>query len=277
MLILIKGYAKREPSRVKSSSLQLLSIDVRSTDTVESSTLTLYPNDLLVYFDETGSETLDDPNYPVFGLGGCAITGDTYLTELEQPWRELKESHFGSPDKPLHASQIDTANSAGISALGDFFTQRSFARFASVFTSRTRIEPPRAQPYLAISLIVRQQIERLIKTFMFYRLVLVFESSERGNPFVQKHFSDIWPMLDMPSGPKRAPVERCFVRKDLCHPGLEVADFIVQAAGLQGYASALQRSTIRKDFEAVFAPVEGRFNEFTLVDYVTVTQRMKGG
>lgn len=31
------------------------------------------PNCLLFFIDETGHETFADKNYPVFGLGGCAI------------------------------------------------------------------------------------------------------------------------------------------------------------------------------------------------------------
>lgn len=35
------------------------------------------PNCLLFFIDETGHETFADKNYPVFGLGGCAINSSS--------------------------------------------------------------------------------------------------------------------------------------------------------------------------------------------------------
>lgn len=235
--------------------------------------LTLNPTDLLVYLDETGGETMSDPEYPIFGIGGCAVTGDKYLEAIERPWKDLKTRYFGSVDQPLHASQIDTSNKIGIRALGDFFRRNTFARFATVFTKETQIEPPQTSRYLAISLVIRQQLERLIKASSFYRLVLVFESSSRGNPFVREHFSDIVPVLDMPGGPQRAPVERCFMSKGLCHAPLEVADFVLHAAGCQALGMVKRRGLFRKDFETVFEPAPGRFAEIAIVGHVSVKPR----
>src|SRR5687767_2309976 len=78
--------------------------------TPDDNELVLERTDLLVWIDEPGSETLSDPNYPVFGIGGCAITGDRYVEEIDQPWRELKTAHFGGSDKLLHASAVDRKN-----------------------------------------------------------------------------------------------------------------------------------------------------------------------
>lgn len=243
----------------------------------EDTELVLEPNDLLVCIDETGSETLSDPRYPVFGIGGCAIRGDRYVSEIDQPWREIKSSYFAGPDKPLHANDIDRRNDSGILALGEFFQQRQFARFATVITSATKIDPPGTPPYLAAALAVLDQLRELIVRSTFYRFALVVESSHRGNPLVREHFSGFWPLLDTPDGPARAPIERCFMSKEACNPGLEVADFIMHAAGTQSYATLRKRTTFRKDFEVVFMPSPDWFSDFQLITNTLVTPKKPPG
>jgi hypothetical protein len=44
----------------------------------------------MFFTDETGHEEFADPNYPVFGLGGCAIPAAAIDLNLRQPWREMK-------------------------------------------------------------------------------------------------------------------------------------------------------------------------------------------
>ena len=55
------------------------------------------PNCLLFFIDETGHETFADKNYPVFGLGGCAINGSSAAAVIAEPWRAMKAAHFGGP------------------------------------------------------------------------------------------------------------------------------------------------------------------------------------
>jgi uncharacterized protein DUF3800 len=49
------------------------------------------PNCLLFFIDETGHETFADKNYPVFGLGGCAINSCVY--QKPKPGRSDGEVH----------------------------------------------------------------------------------------------------------------------------------------------------------------------------------------
>jgi hypothetical protein len=240
---------------------------------LEPNELELQPNDLLVWFDETGSESLSDPAYPIFGLGGCAVTGDQYVAEVDTPWKELKERHFGGANVPLHAATLDRNNAEGIAAIGEFFRARRFARFATVITPQTKIEPAGTSSYLAISLTVVDQLKKLILTCSFYRFVFIVEASHRGNPLVQSHFSEFWPILDLPGGPGRAPVLRCFMPKSACSPGLEIADFVMHAAGRQSYNSFRGRTTLRKDFEVVFQPSIERFSDYLLITQTFVTRK----
>ena len=52
------------------------------------------PNCLLFFIDETGHETFADKNYPVFGLGGCAINSSSAAAVIAEPWRAMKAAHF---------------------------------------------------------------------------------------------------------------------------------------------------------------------------------------
>jgi hypothetical protein len=47
------------------------------------------PNCLLFFIDETGHETFADKNYPVFGLGGCAINSSSAAAVIAEPWRAM--------------------------------------------------------------------------------------------------------------------------------------------------------------------------------------------
>lgn len=58
------------------------------------------PNCLLFFIDETGHETFADKNYPVFGLGGCAINSSSAPAVIAEPWRAMKAVHFGGEDVP---------------------------------------------------------------------------------------------------------------------------------------------------------------------------------
>jgi hypothetical protein len=56
------------------------------------------PNCLLFFIDETGHETFADKNYPVFGLGGCAINSSSAAAVVAEPRRAMKAAHFGGED-----------------------------------------------------------------------------------------------------------------------------------------------------------------------------------
>jgi hypothetical protein len=92
--------------------------------------LKVHPGCLMVFVDETGHEEFADPNYPVFGFGGCAVPAFAAPDVLERPWREMKERHFGGADVALHASDLRHPTPEQLEALGAFFRDHRFGRFA---------------------------------------------------------------------------------------------------------------------------------------------------
>ena len=77
------------------------------------------PNCLLFFIDETGHETFADKNYPVFGLGGCAINSSSAAAVIAEPWRAMKAAHFGGEDIPLHANELTQSLSGSCLWCGD--------------------------------------------------------------------------------------------------------------------------------------------------------------
>jgi hypothetical protein len=101
--------------------------------------LQVHPHCLMFFVDDTGHEDFADPNFPVFGLGGCALLPAAIDQNLRQPWRRMKERHFGGLDVPLHASELRSPSRDQLAALAHFFREQVFGRFAVTMTTESRL------------------------------------------------------------------------------------------------------------------------------------------
>jgi hypothetical protein len=94
---------------------------------------------LLVFLDETGEESLSDPNYPLFGLGGCLVTVERYQRLVNIPWTYMMGQWFGGEDKIFHS--VDYSGGRGTpdqyAALVHYFTRFAIGRIASVVSEIT--------------------------------------------------------------------------------------------------------------------------------------------
>ena len=105
--------------------------------------LVVKPDCCLLFIDETGEESLKDPQFPVFGLGGCAVLGRDYELLIKKPWSELKTKHQGSAAVPLHAAGLSgKASREHLEDIGQFFRTHSFARFGTVIKITTVLPKP---------------------------------------------------------------------------------------------------------------------------------------
>src|SRR6266540_720589 len=94
--------------------------------------LTVKPQSLLVFVDETGDELLRDPVQKVFGLAGCAVMAEDLDGFVRKPWLEVRRVVAGSPDSQLHATDIRQPSQNQIEAIASFFQKQPFARFGSI-------------------------------------------------------------------------------------------------------------------------------------------------
>jgi hypothetical protein len=218
---------------------------------------------------------------PVFGLGGCATLGNEYARVIHQPWRRMKEIHFGGADVQLHGAGPRLPEPQ-VGALAAFFRTSDFHRLAVVVTDKTALRSD-YPPYAVVADALMRRVVPL--GFPAGRqtagsIVLVFEASQRGNPLAKRH---IQPAAESAlddflknAGPLRAwrlplLVRAGFLPKAAGAPGLEVADFIINSAGRQAQKSTDQWSTDPlKDFGVMFheAAAEGGLSHFMRIDSV---------
>jgi hypothetical protein len=210
--------------------------------------LTVHPQCLMVFIDETGQEDLADPNYQVFGFGGCLIPATAVEEYLAGPWRALKAAHFGGSDVPLHAADLSNPTSLQLGALANFFETQKFGRFAATVTSKSLL-PAGIVPYDVLPAALRRRWAELASRVQPtpVEVALLHEASQRGDPLVERYFGPTF--FQVNGVPIK--VHHGLMPKSALE-GLEVADFIAQAAGRQAWGAATGRGGFRKDFRAIF-------------------------
>ena len=213
--------------------------------------LKLHPRCLTFYVDESGHEDFSDSHYPVYVLGGCAILASDLRRIVREPWRDMKARHFGGADRPLHASDLRNPTSEQLEGLSTYFRTQGFGRFAVVMTNKTTL-PPGTKPIELMPDLLRKRYERLTLRLAPKpeEVAFIHEASDRGDPLLEKYFGTTEVTVDG----QQIPVHQLLMRKG--DEALEVADFIVHAAGRQarrwhetGHETG---KPIRKDFAAVF-------------------------
>lgn len=228
----------------------------------EAGRLDIPDSALMVGIDDTGNDFFLDRQFPVFGLGGCAIMARDYFRYLDDPWRDMKERHFGSRNTKLHAADLRSPSEEQLGALEGFFTKLPFFRFAAMAANTFENTTAETNLHL-ISLMALQQIAECAKWVRPTEIIFIIEGSQRIERDLLRHFSayrfgneqiEIAPKVMIAS--KEAGVSL-----------VEVADFVIQAAGaqvrnrLRGFSGV--RNLVRKDFETIFHKVDRRLVSYT--------------
>jgi hypothetical protein len=193
------------------------------------------PGTLMVFIDETGHEEYADPNYPVFGRGGCLVTGSEYNNRIVRPWKKLlQEIDWG--DTPFHTSElIQRLRSLGkatcdaqIESINQL-ARHGFFRFG-VTTHSKIIFPSEVDGHAVVSAGLANFLRRVVASCNPSSVMIVFEDSKRTNKFVERDFilENLW-MYDLFG--HEVSVDGYFCKKQLRIPGLELADLVVHTAG----------------------------------------------
>jgi Protein of unknown function (DUF3800) len=222
-------------------------------------------DDLVVFVDETGHETFAG-NQGFYGLGGCAVLGAGYA-HLKERWRAVRKAINDDPDLPLHASEIrHTADNFAV--LSEFFLDPSFVRIAATTTTAV-ILPPGMDPCVPVWGQLQKEIAFVAAALPCKRVWVIVESSQRADAIVQACFSQLTP-IDGASPPP--PVVKCLMPKSSNEPGLEVADFIVSAAGSQVQRRLRGQNGHAPDFNDVFCRLPAWGRRYREVSHVAVEE-----
>lgn len=229
----------------------------------------LPPTTLLVALDETGDETLADPSHPVFGMGGCAVLIGQYVDQLAGPWLRMKHDLFGGTGTRLHATDLRTPAPSQLRGLAEFFTKHNFFRFAVLVTHNTKLPAPQSRFELVVTSLL-SRFRHLAQRVPFSKLALLCESSERTNARMGAVLRDLRVHRTKEGVTTEIPVEIGHADKQVGDSALEVADFIMHAAGTAVRANLTGTPFLaRRDFRAVFGSVDPRWVEFLLLNSIT--------
>lgn len=183
---------------------------------------------------------------------------------VNSPWREVRRQITGSPDTPLHASEFGrSATRDQILTVAEFFRQGRFARLGTIVSTETSF-PDKLGPLPTIAMVLSRRIADIARSTSFRSIAIIFESSERANPLIEKAFQNI----SCEENGKQLPIDCYFMRKQEGEPGLEVADFIMHAIGRQARHNLTRRGSFVPDFAAVFHGIDPKLVSFMEVSSV---------
>lgn len=238
------------------------------------SEINVSPNSVLVFLDETGDEQLKDPKYPIFGLGGCCILAKNYINLIDRPWSKIKHEMFNLEDKPLHASGNHFSFKQR-TAINNFFLTNSFGRFTTISSLNTQIDTLLKLEQVVFYSFCNRVID-IIKWNEFKDIIILYDNSERLKPKLQKYASGIEFTEKVDGIDTKIDSYYCVVNKKTVFSGVEVADFIIHAAGtslrdlLSGKISKLED---REDYNNIFNNTDRKYSSFIQLNKAIFTPK----
>jgi hypothetical protein len=224
--------------------------------------LHLTADDLLVFIDDTGHETFAG-NQAYYGLGGCIVLGAHYGL-LKAEWMDVRRQINGSPDTPLHASQFPHSQT-NFDVLSKFFLNPSFLRIAAASIRSTPL-PTGMHPAMPVMGILHEYVIFAANNLPCSRVTMIVESSQRADPVIRQHFLQLQP----DRAEIKVPVTYCLMPKSGAEPGLEIADFIINAAGSQVRRYMRGEAGLALDFNDVFGRLPPTGCLFSVVGDVAI-------
>lgn len=215
-------------------------------------------NTLLIFLDETGVESLNDPNAPFFGFGGLVVECRHYFEKVEYPWYKIKDEHWNGRHSSMHASDLKKPPEVLIGALNNFFDQEEIGRIAVTITDKSINNTDHNIENIVFGCIWDRIIEVSNKMKWFDIVILIEENERLKNAFE----TEIMSKTPRNKYNKEVPVRYGTILKDPAFAGLEVADFIIHTAGRQ--ARVMRGNLFNKtgkidsqpDFEHVFGKID---------------------
>jgi hypothetical protein len=219
---------------------------------------------LAVFIDDTGNELLNDPFQKVFGLGGCAVIASQLDSILRHPWREVRRIINGSPEVPLHATDLVNPSPPQINAIAKFFKTQKIPRFGAICSVETDLDHD-LSPLFVVAGVLKLRILDILKWQPFRSVEIIFEHSQRLAPKTENVFSN----FNIEEDGNPISVGLSWMEKSSAEPALEVADFLVNAIGTEVRHRLAKRPGHAKNFEAFFQHVDDHLVSFIEINRAT--------
>lgn len=221
---------------------------------------------LVIAIDDTGHEEFKDPNYQVFGIGGCGFLVSDYQRLIEKPWNYMCQHYFPDINRPMHAAELESPTKEQLDAFKHFFEKFEFFRLATTASIKSVKEIDNS----FIEIVGASLLERICETgkwIEFDRLFIIFEESDRIEMKVLQSLSG----KKVKRNNSEIEIELGLLPKSASMPALEVADFIIHTAGAQTRSRISDSDKVRKDFEIIFRNVDKRLVSFMEITKVIET------
>ena len=226
-------------------------------------------NTFVVAVDDTGHEEFKDPNYQVFGIGGCAFLVRDYQRLIERPWNYMCQHFFPDIGRPIHATDLRNLSSTQHGAFKHFFEKFEFFRIA--VTASVKSEKEVEANFIEIAgASLLQRICEIGEWAEFDRLFILFEESERIEMKVLQSLSG----KKIKQNSKEIKIELGLIPKSASIPAMEVADIIIHTAGAQTKSRISGKKEVRKDFEIIFRNVDNRLVSFAEITRIEKTKSL---
>jgi hypothetical protein len=223
----------------------------------------------VVTIDESGDDALADPQFPIFGLGACAVLLRDYQTQIGAPWLEMKDAVFGGRQLPLHAADLRHPTAHQINGLNQFFGSRAFARLGTFLTKTALLGAPLTR-YQTVSHVLGKQISRVAAVLPCDSVALIVESSEKYDEQFYEVFGALQLRVESENHIEDIPIELYRARKSPLIPSLEVADFVAHTAGTATRAALRgQIPADRPDMAHVFGLLKPPMSQYMRIEQST--------
>jgi hypothetical protein len=232
-----------------------------------SETVIFLPGDLVFFIDETGHEKFADPQFPVFGFGGIAVTADKLDNDVRSPWQELRRAIRGSETAPLHASDLTQAEiEQHAPAIGEFFRDGRFARLGVSCSDHTA-SPNSITVNEYILGALKNRITAIMEHTTARSLRIIFEKTERLGSSIERYFGD----LRLVENDIAIPIHFYFLPKSSNDPALEVADFVAHSVGRHAHPKRREENSYGLDFQSIFHDQDRRRVSYIHIQKVNVS------
>ena len=205
----------------------------------------------MFFIDDTGTSSMKDVKYPVFGLGGCGFIIQEYVDNYRPKWNTVRKEINGGKEA-LHATDLEMTSKKGIKMIAGFFSASVFARLCAITSEPAYFE----RGILPVEVVCKSLQQRMLevlnkRTLPYLREVhIVFESGHRTDKEVKNYFTGFDKLR---RGRQEIKINFYLMKKSSLEAGIEIADFIMHASGNQvKMPIKKQKRKKRKDWSCIW-------------------------